>query len=874
MGVWWGPVVRVLVLQAAWALGGGQVRYSVPEEARAGTVVGRLAQDLGLEAGEPEARRLRLVAQGRRASVEVSGASGALVVSSRLDREELCGKSAPCALRLEVLVERPLRVFHVELEVTDINDNAPLFPAARKNLSIAELSTMPGSRFPLEGASDADIGANAQLSYTLSPSEHFTLDVKSSDENRKSLFLVLTKSLDRETMPVHRLVLTASDGGRPSLSGTVELVISVLDANDNAPQFNQSVYKVQLPESAAEKTLVVRVNATDPDEGLNMDFSYSIISSVPIRKRDLFTIDPKTGEVRLTGALDFEDARLHELQIEARDKGTPPLSGHCSVELEVVDVNDNAPEVWVTSLSVPVAEDASVGTVVALLSVSDRDSGANGRVRCAVWPAGPFGLVATFAGSYSLVLREALDRERVSEYEVEVRAEDGGAPPLRASRGVRVPVSDVNDNAPAFAQAVYTVLARENNAAGAELARLWARDPDEAGNGRVSYSVAEGGVGGASAGGGWRSASSYVSVDAESGRLWALQPLDYEELQVLQFEVRAVDAGEPPLCGNATVQLFVVDENDNAPALLPPAGGGPGPGASGEAAWVPGAGPGAGAWWAWAAWGAPAGQVVAKIRAVDADSGYNAWLRYELWEPRGKGPFRVGLYSGEVSTARALEEADGPRQRLVIVVRDHGEPARSATATLSVSLVEGGEAALAAAGSSSGSGSGLRASSGAEGGASSSSRNVWLVVAICAVSSLFLLAVVLYGASRWAPRAAVLSGPGPATLVCASEVGSWSYSQRQSRSLCVADGAGKSDLMVFSPNFPPPPGAAAKETQPEPPALLDTVSGPPFLASRPFPLPPFPPFPPAPWAVGGGSRAQPPGPVGVGGGEIERVGQL
>ncbi|XP_075020909.1 protocadherin alpha-2-like [Calonectris borealis] len=822
MGVCWGPVVRVLVLQAAWALGGGQVRYSVPEEAKAGTVVGRLAQDLGLEAGEPEARRLRLVAQGRRASVEVSGASGALVVSSRLDREELCGKSAPCALRLEMLVERPLRVFHVELEVTDINDNAPLFPAARKNLSLPENSPA-GSRFPLEGASDADVGANAQLSYTLSPSEHFTLDVKSSDEYRKSLFLVLAQPLDRETMPVHRLVLTASDGGRPSLTGTMELVISVLDANDNAPQFNQSVYKVQLPESAAEGTLVARLNATDPDEGLSKEFSYSIVSSVPAGNKDLFTIDAKTGEIRLTGALDFEEVPLHELQVEARDKGWPPLSGHCSVELEVLDVNDNAPEVWVTSLSVPVPEDAAVGTVVALLSVSDRDSGANGRVRCAVRPAAPFGLVARLAGSYSLVLREALDRERVAEYEVEVRAEDGGAPPLRASRGLRVPVSDVNDNAPAFAQAVYTVLARENNAAGAELARLWARDPDEAGNGRVSYSVAEGGGGGvgAAAGGGWRPASSYVSVDAESGRLWALQPLDYEEVQVLQFEVRAVDAGEPPLCGNATVQLFVVDENDNAPALLAPAGVGPEPGAAVSAA----SGPVSGALWAWAAWGAPAGQVVAKIRAVDADSGYNAWLRYELWEPRGKGPFRVGLYSGEVSTARALEEADGPRQRLVIVVRDHGEPARSATATLSVSLGEAAEAALAAAGSSSSSpGAGLRPAAGAEAGAaSSSSTNVWLVVAICAVSSLFLLAVVLYGASRWAPRAAVLSGPGPATLVCASEVGSWSYSQRQSRSLCVADGAGKSDLMVFSPNFPAPPGPAAKETQPEPPALPDTV---------------------------------------------------
>ncbi|XP_039567884.1 protocadherin alpha-2-like [Passer montanus] len=707
---WCAAVLRVLVLQAlAWALAGGQVRYSVAEEAKAGTVVGRLAQDLGLEAGEAEARRLRLVAPGRRASVEGSGASGALLVSSRLDREELCGKSAPCALRLEVLLERPLRVFHVQLEVTDINDNAPVFPAARKNLSIAELSTMPGSRFPLEGASDADIGANAQLSYTLSPSEHFSLDLQKSNDGNTEPELVLTKSLDRETIPVHRLVLTASDGGRPSLTGTMELVISVLDSR--AP-FNQSVYKVQLPESAAVGKLVMRVNATDADEGINSEVTYAVTNFIPPSGKDVISINPNTGEIRLTGALDFEEVKVFNFRMESRDKGTPPLSGHCKVILEVLDVNDNAPEVWVTSLSVPVAEDASVGTVVALLSVSDRDSGENGRVRCWVWPASPFGLEATFAGSYSLVLREALDRERVSEYEVEVRAEDGGAPALRASRGLRVPVSDVNDNAPAFAQAVYTVLARENNAAGAELARLWARDPDEAGNGRVSYSLWEGGVGGGGgaagsssswSGGGWRPASSYVSVDAESGRLWALQPLDYEELQVLQFEVRAVDAGEPPLSGNATVQLFVLDENDNAPALLPAAGSAPEAGAvaAETAAAGVGAGSGSGTLWAWAAWGAPAGQVVAKIRAVDADSGYNAWLRYELWAPRGKGLFRVGLYSCE----------------------------------------------------------------------------------------------------------------------------------RHSRSLCVADGAAKSDLMVFSPNFPPPPppGPAPKDTQPEPSALLDMVFHPNLL---------------------------------------------
>ncbi|XP_040459353.1 spidroin-1-like isoform X9 [Falco naumanni] len=326
MGAWWAPAVRVLVLQAAWALGGGQVRYSVPEEAKAGTVVGRLAQDLGLEAGEAEARRLRLVAQGRRASVEVSGASGALVVSSRLDREELCGKSAPCALRLEVLVERPLRVFHVELEVTDINDNAPLFPVNEEALNIAE-SSMPGSRFPLEGASDADVGANAQLSYALSPNEHFSLEHQGNKDQGASLALVLTKPLDRESVAVHRLVLTASDGGRPPLTGTVELVISVLDANDNAPQFNQSVYKVEVLEGSEPGSVLLTLSATDLDEGFNSNIMYLFGRHVTTKVKEMLTIDENRGEIRLRGKLDYEEIDSYEITVEARDKGSPPAVG-------------------------------------------------------------------------------------------------------------------------------------------------------------------------------------------------------------------------------------------------------------------------------------------------------------------------------------------------------------------------------------------------------------------------------------------------------------------------------------------------------------------------------------------------------------------
>ncbi|XP_050818230.1 protocadherin alpha-13-like [Gopherus flavomarginatus] len=316
-----------------------------------------------------------------------------------------------------------------------------------------------------------------------------------------------------------------------------------------------------------------------------------------------------------------------------------------------------------------------------------------------------------------------------------------------------------------YFEPVYTVFVRENNPPGAHLLTVSASDPDLRENAFVSYSVVERSVG-------EQPLSSYISVHSESGHIYALQPLDYEELQVLQFQVSARDAGLPSLCGNVTVQLFVLDANDNAPAVSPAGSvrGSPGP------ELVP--------------LSAGAGHVVGKIRAVDADSGYNAWLRYEVQEPGAAGPFRVGMYSGEISTTRALEEADGPSQRLVILVKDHGEPALSATATVSLSLVESPQA--------------VKWDSRPRGGSEGPlvDMNVSLMIAICSVSGLFVLVIVVYVGLRCHQGPAVMCGPGKATVVCASEVGSWSYSQRQSRNLCVGEGTAKNDLMVFSPNFP------------------------------------------------------------------------
>ncbi|XP_043408552.1 protocadherin alpha-8 isoform X5 [Chelonia mydas] len=760
-----GQLLRLVLLHTAWEVGSGQVRYSLPEESKHGTFVGRLAQDLGLEVSELVSRMFRMVSKGRGDYFEVNLQSGVLFVNSPVDREEVCGQSPLCAIDLEVIVDKPLRIFHVEVEIQDINDNAPVFPVTELNLFISE-STLLGSRFPLEGAFDADIGTNSLLTYKLSSNEYFTLDVQVRTDHNNLAELVLKKALDREEIPEHRLLFTATDRGKPELTGTVQLVITVLDANDNAPVFGQSVYEVTVLENTANGTLVIKLNATDLDEGTNRNISYAFGNFVPPIVRAAFNLNSDTGEIRVKGDLDYEHVQLYEIRVEAQDKGHQPMTGQCSVLLHVLDVNDNAPELAVTSLSLPVPEDAPPGTVVALISVSDRDSGDNGKVTCSIPPDLPFQLVSTFKNYHSLVLAEAVDRERVSEYKILVTARDEGAPSLSASSSILVPIADVNDNAPAFPQPVYTVFVKENNRPGAHLLSLSASDPDLRENAFVSYSVVERSVGEQ------QPVSSYISVHSESGHIYGLQPFDYEELQVLQFQVSARDAGFPSLCGTVTVQLFVLDENDNAPAVSAPGSGRGSPGPE----LVP--------------LSAGAGHVVGKVRAVDADSGYNAWLRYEVQEARAAGPFRVGVYSGEISTTRALEESDGPSQRLVILVKDHGEPALSATATVSLSLVESPQAVKWDSRRRVGSERPLV------------DMNVSLVIAICSVSGLFVLVIVVYVGLRCHPGPEVICGPGKATVVCSSEVGSWSYSQRQSRNLCVGEGTAKNDLMAFSPNFP------------------------------------------------------------------------
>ncbi|XP_064886345.1 protocadherin gamma-B2 isoform X8 [Columba livia] len=786
-------LLPALLLGLCWRAAAAKLRYVIPEELGRGSLVGPLARDLGLSPADLPARRLRLSADKQ--YFTVSGENGNLYVSERLDREEMCGEAASCSVSFEALVQNPLNVFHVEVAIQDVNDNSPTFSKAALDLDIGE-GIPPGARFPLEMARDADVGSNSLLTYQLTDNPAFTLAVKESPDGSKQPELVLERALDREKQSSFQLVLTAVDGGEAVRSGTVQIRINVTDANDNAPVFSKSVYVARVRENVPAGSLVLRVRATDADAGSNGRVSYSF-GNVPDGVRVLFNVDSESGEVTTVGSLDFEEKSKYSFGLEARDVGG--LTGHCKVQINITDENDNAPEITMLSVSNPVSEEAPAGTVVALLKVRDRDSGENGEVSCDLLGEAPLSLVGSSGGSYKVVTASALDREQAAEHRVTVVARDRGRPALSSSMTLVLEVSDVNDNAPVFEEAAYSAYVSENNAAGAPVLRVLARDADAGANGRVSYWLS----------GGSADAAAYVSVEARSGALYAQRSFDYEQCREFAVVVRAQDGGEPARSSTATVRVFVLDRNDNAPRVLWPA-----PEARER---VPGSAPALEPFEV-VPRSAEAGYLVAKVVAVDADAGRNAWLSYELVQAAEPALFRVGLHSGEVRTARAVSERDAAKQRLVAVVKDHGQPALSATATLHVVLAESLQEALP------------ELSERAAGADSAAELQFYLVLALALLSALFLLSVALAVLARLrrAGPPAVLRCLGAQRLSVAGAAfpadfceGTLPYSYN----LCVASGRAVAEAAWLPPPLPSLPAEELLGGEPSGKRSLSSSAG-------------------------------------------------
>ncbi|XP_056625257.1 putative protocadherin beta-18 isoform X15 [Triplophysa dalaica] len=635
----------------------GQVSYSIPEEMAKGSLVGNIAQDLGLDLKRLKSGKARIYTGDSAEYIELNKDRGVLLIKERIDREALCGQTTPCAVHLQIILDNPMELFRVTIEITDINDNSPIFKRNERRFEISE-SAVVGSKFMMEKAIDADIGANGLQSYFLQPTDHFNLKLHGQSDGSKKVEMILQKPLDREKQENMSLVLTAMDGGEPPKSGTVQIYVTVLDANDNAPVFTKPMYRAIISENSEKGTSVISVSASDLDKGTNGEIGYLIANSDGVS--DFFQID-ENGLVTLVGKLDFETSKHYQIDIEAVDNGG--LSDSSKIIIDVIDVNDNAPVISAMSKSTTVPENSLQSTVIAIVSVYDPDSDSNGQVQCSVNENIPFTIKSTSNGFYSIVTDGDLDRERESQYNITVTCADEGVPSLYSSITLSLQISDVNDNAPVFEKSSYDAPVQENNTPGLSIFTVRARDADFNQNARVSYILEDSSVNGVPV-------SSLVSVSADSGVIHAVRSFDYEQIKKFQIRVKAQDGGSPPLSSNVSVKIIIQDQNDNAPQVLYPVQSG----GSVVAEIVPRS--------------ADVGYLVTKVVAVDVDSGQNAWLSYKLQKATDRALFEVGLQNGEIRTVRQMTDKDAVKQRLTVVVEDNGQPSRSATVTVNVVLAD------------------------------------------------------------------------------------------------------------------------------------------------------------------------------------------
>ncbi|XP_062942557.1 protocadherin beta-3 [Cynocephalus volans] len=669
-------------------------------------------------------------------------------------------------LHFQVLLQNPLQFITNELQVIDVNDHSPVFFEDKMQLKIVE-STLPGTVIPLGSAEDLDVGRNSLQNYTIAPNSHFHVLTRSRRDGRKYPELVLDKALDREEQPELGLTLTALDGGSPPRSGTAQIHIVVLDINDNAPEFAQSLYEVQILENSPINSAIVTVSASDLDTGNFGTISYAFFhASEEIIKT--FQLNPITGEMQLVKYLNFEAINTYEVDIEAKDGGG--LSGKSTVIVQVVDVNDNPPELTLSSVNSPIPENTGE-TVVAVFSVSDLDSGDNGKVMCSIQNDLPFLLKPSVENFYTLMSEGALDRESQAEYNITITVTDLGTPRLKTEHTITVQVSDVNDNAPAFTQSSYTLFVRENNSPALHIGSVSATDRDSGTNAQVTYSLLP-------THDPHLALASLVSINADSGHLFALRSLDYEALRAFEFRVGAADRGSPALSSDALVRVVLVDDNDNAPFVLYPLQNGSAPCTE----LLPRQ--------------AEAGSLVTKVVAVDGDSGQNAWLSYQLLKATEPGLFGVWAHNGEVRTARLLSERDAARHRLLVLVKDNGEPPLSATVTLHVLLVDGFSQPY------------LPLPEAARERAQADSLTVYLVIALASVTSLFLFSVLLLVAVRLCRRrraasegrCSVPGGRFPGHLVDVSGTGTLSQSYQYE--VCLMGGSGTNEFKFLKPIIP------------------------------------------------------------------------
>lgn len=638
-------------------------KYFTYEEDAPGTEIGNLSRDLQIDPAEDPETAFRFMQESDSTLIQMRQIDGLLTVGETIDREQLCRQSPRCLVTFDVITfsNEKFQLIHVEIEVKDINDNSPEFPANETILDILENAPLD-SRFPLDIAVDQDVGNNYIQSYRISHNSHFGIEVRSSEDGVKIAELVLVKRLDREIEDSYTVEVTASDGGTPPRTGTTKVVIKVLDFNDNSPAFEHNSLKVELYEDSPVGFGVLKVHAFDPDAGINGEVVYGFVDEPSSEITRVFKMDPLSGSVTLKEMVDFEKKRSYELNIKASDLGANSVPSTCRVTVEILDVNDNAPEINIkpmTSASDGIAfitEAAAKESFVALISTSDRDSGSNGYVRSSLHGHQHFKLQQAYGDTLMIVTTTILDRETIAEYNLTVEAEDFGSPPFKSVKHYTIRVTDENDNTPLFNKSLYEVSVVENNIPGSFITSVLATDLDAGKNGKVTYELVESHVLDGDP------ITTFVSVDPFSGSLYSLRSFDFESVQQIELTVQASDSGSPSLSSTSLVRIKIIDQNDNYPYFTSPD-------FQNDSTEVP------------IPLNAPPGHVLLWVKADDEDDGENSRLSFYILEGDQK-VFSVDKNTGKVVLKQKLNRPCDDALDIKIQVRDNGRPPLSSMSSI------------------------------------------------------------------------------------------------------------------------------------------------------------------------------------------------
>lgn len=582
-----------------------------------------------------------------------------------LDRDAVCPGQLKCVITLDIAVVKPIerfQVFPVEITVTDNNDNSPKFDLEEFVIDVSETAVPgPATQFVVPTAHDPDSGTFGIQDYQFTTdSDKFNLEIRNNSDGSFDLRLTLVKSLDRELQSTYSMVVTAYDGvaGGQRKSGSLNVKVNVIDANDNSPVFDKNVYEVTVSEDVSSGTTLTQVHASDSDQGLNGEVVYGLSAQTIKEYPNAFDINNKTGEVYVFTALDYEAVETYNLVVTARDRGPSSVPSHAKVVVKVQDINDHPPMITINSLTgsgqPEVMENAGEGVFIAHVTVEDKDKGEGGQTSCDVdrRVQGDFVLEKLYKNRFKVLTKRSFDREASPEYNLIIQCVDHGVPPLSTSVTYKVKILDDNDNAPEFQSQNYSRNLRENNTLNVPLLRVNATDRDAGKNAEITYHLSA-------------NAQDMLAIDSKTGVVTAQGVFDHEVMSTFQFEIIATDQGDVSKFSTANVILNILDINDEAPVFSQK-------------------------YYNFGTFeNQPNGTEIGTISASDPDDPPFNTFKYSLDPNRSDlSVFQINEVSGRITTKRVLDREHQAAYYLVAVATDTAYPYLSSTANVTIYVAD------------------------------------------------------------------------------------------------------------------------------------------------------------------------------------------